>query len=499
MSRTLKFEQEARADEARARPGARPAQAFRLAEGGLIDRARTLAFRFDGGEYQGHPGDTLASALLANGVRLVGRSFKYHRPRGVFTAGSEEPSALVQLGEGARVAPNTRTTMVDLFDGLVASSQNRWPSLAFDLMALNGLLAPIFPAGFYYKTFMWPAGFWEPLYERLIRRAAGLGEGPRAPDPDRYERRHAQCDVLVIGAGPAGLAAALAAGRSGARTILVDEDPRLGGRLLAERLELDGRPALDWAAASKAELASLPEVDLLPRTTALGYYDDNLVALAERATDAAPSADSWTPRQRVWTVRAREVVLATGAIERPLVVPGNDRPGVMLAGAARSYLNRFAVAPGRRAVVFAGCDDAYRTALDLAAAGLEVAAVIDPRPNAEGPLPAAAGAAGIEVLPGHAVSRTFGRLGLSAIEITPLEGGAARSARRIACDLCAVSGGWQPALHLSSQTGVRPVWDADLKAFRPGAPRQRERSAGAAAGRLDLAACLASGFAAGAE
>jgi sarcosine oxidase subunit alpha len=484
-------------EEAKAEPAPRmqAAQPFRLADGGLIDRDRSLSFRFDRKVHQGHPGDTLASALLASGVRLVGRSFKYHRPRGVLSAGSEEPSALVQLGEGARTEPNTRATMVELYDGLVAFSQNRWPTLAFDLMAANGLLAPIFPAGFYYKTFMWPASFWEPLYERLIRRAAGLGKGPRALDPDRYEKRHAHCDVLVVGAGPAGLAAALAAGRAGARVVLADENPILGGRLLSERFQIDDRPALDWAREVGGELESLPEVTLLPRTTAVGYYDDNLLVLVEQA--AALTTELWTPRQRLWTVRAREIVLATGAIERPLVFPGNDRPGVMLAGAVRTYLNRFAVAPGRRAVVLAGCDDAWRTALGLAAAGVEVAAIVDPRENAEGPLAVAARGAGMEVMPGHVIGRTFGRLELSAVEVAPLAGG--KAARRIDCDLCAVSGGWQPALHLHSQTGVRPVWDADLRAFRPGEPRQRERSAGAAAGHMALAACLESGFRAGAE
>ena len=484
-------------EEAKAEPArrAQTVQPFRLADGGLIDREWTLSFRFDRRVYSGHPGDTLASALLANGVRLVGRSFKYHRPRGVLSAGSEEPSALVQLGEGARTEPNTRATMVELYDGLVAFSQNRWPTLAFDLMAANGLLAPIFPAGFYYKTFMWPASFWEPLYERLIRRAAGLGKGPRALDPDRYEKRHAHCDVLVVGAGPAGLAAALAAGRAGARVVLADENPILGGRLLSERFQIDDRPALDWAREVGGELESLPEVTLLPRTTAVGYYDDNLLVLVEQA--AALTTELWTPRQRLWTVRAREIVLATGAIERPLVFPGNDRPGVMLAGAVRTYLNRFAVAPGRRAVVLAGCDDAWRTALGLAAAGVEVAAIVDPRENAEGPLAVAARGAGMEVMPGHVIGRTFGRLELSAVEVAPLAGG--KAARRIDCDLCAVSCGWQPALHLHSQTGVRPVWDADLRAFRPGEPRQRERSAGAAAGHMALAACLESGFRAGAE
>ena len=468
-------------------------QPFRLAEGGLIDRGRSLRFSFDGRSLEGHPGDSLASALLANGVRLVGRSFKYHRPRGILSAGSEEPNALVRLGEGARAEPNCRATMAELQDGLVARSQNRWPSLALDLMALNGLLSPIFPAGFYYKTFKWPAAFWTRVYERLIRRAAGLGEAPLEPDPDRYDKRHAHCDVLVVGGGPAGLAAALAAGRAGARVILVDEQTRFGGRLLAERQEIENAPALAWVERTLGELSSLPEVALLARTTAFGYYDHNLVALLENREN------SGGPRQRLWTVRAREVVLATGAIERPLAFADNDRPGVMLAGAVRTYLNRFAVAPGANAAVFASGDDAYRTALDLAVAGVRVAAVIDPRRSPDHPLIATLRKIGIETLAGHVVTRALGGAQLAAVEVMRLEGGeTAGAARPIDCDLLAISGGWQPAIHLHSQTGARPVYDPKLQAFRPGEPRQRERSAGAAAGQLTLQACLETGSVAGA-
>jgi heterotetrameric sarcosine oxidase alpha subunit len=473
-------------------------QPYRLAAGGLIDRSQILRFRFDDRAYEGHPGDSLASALLANGVRLVGRSFKYHRPRGFLAAGSEEPNALVRLGEGAGAEPNCRATMVELRAGLRAASQNRWPSLDFDLMALNGLLSPIFPAGFYYKTFKWPAVFWTPLYERLIRRAAGLGEAPRAPDPDHYAKCHAHCDVLVVGGGPAGLAAALAAGRTGARVILADEQLRPGGRLLAERLEIDGAPALAWVERALTELASLPEVTLLPRTTAFGYYDHNLVALLEEAAPDTPAAGR--PRQRLWTIRAREVVLATGAIERPLVFADNDRPGVMLASAVRSYLNRYAVAAGSRAVVFTTGDDAWRTAQDLVTAGVQVAALVDARDAPEHPLAPELRMAGVDTLSGHVVSRALGGARLEAIEVMRRkQDGPSGRPRRIECDLLAVSGGWQPAIHLHSQTGARPAYDPALRAFRPGAPRQRERCAGAAAGHLTLAVCLETGFRAGAE
>ena len=352
----------------------------RLAEGGRIDRGRPLRFTFNGRAHTGFAGDTLASALIAEGVRVVGRSFKHHRPRGVFTAGPEEPSAIVQLGEGARTLPNLRATQIELYDGLVAASLHCWPSVEFDVGAINGWFARLMPAGFYYKTFMWPQSLWM-TYETVIRRAAGMGRAPELPDPDRYEKCHAHCDLLVAGGGPAGLAAALAAGRAGARVILADERNEFGGALLDGRAEIDGAPALDWVAAAVAELHSLPEVRLLARTTVFGYYDHNYLGAVERVTDhlgpiAAPAE---LPRQRLWKIRARRVVLAAGAHERPLVFADNDRPGIMLASAARTYVNRYAVRPGSRAVVFTNNDSAYATARDLAGAGVEVAAVVDVR------------------------------------------------------------------------------------------------------------------------
>ena len=473
-------------------------QPFRAPQGGSIDRGRAIAFTFDGRRYQGHPGDTLAAALLANGVRLVGRSFKYHRPRGIYSAGPEEPNALVRLRTGARAEPNTRATMIELYDGLEAESQNRWPSLGADLWAINDLLSPLFPAGFYYKTFMGPRGAWM-FYERFIRKAAGLGVAPRAPDPDRYERRHAHCDVLVVGGGPAGLAAALAAGRAGARVILADETAALGGQLKRERIAIDGRPALDWVGQAVRELQALPEVTLLSRATAFGYYDHNLVALAERVADHVPVPPPYTPRGRLWQVRARQVVLATGAIERPLMFADNDRPGVMLAGAARAYANQFAVRPGARAVVFTNHDDAYRTALDLAEIGIQVAAIVDARPVAGGPLAVKARAKGIEILAGHAALAARAGRQVHGVELCALDqNGVARGVTRvIGCDLVCVSGGWSPSVHLHSQSGGRLAYDEAIAAFVPSTPKQAARSAGAARGRFGLAACLADGFEAG--
>ena len=325
----------------------------RLSAGGRIARDRKIRFSFDGRSYEGLEGDTLASALLANGVHLVGRSFKYHRPRGIMTAGPEEPSALVTVRrDEARSTPNLRATQVELYDGLVAVSQNRWPSLRFDLGRLTELFSPLLSAGFYYKTFMWPRSAWHRLYEPLIRRMAGLGEAPRLPDPDRYAQQHAHCEVLVVGAGPAGLAAALAASRNGARVIFCDERPRFGGSLLSDdRSRIDGLAAGDWVEAAIAELQRNPRVRLLPRTTAFGYFPHNHLGLSERLTDHLAEPPAGLARERLWQVRAQQVVLATGSIEQPLVFPGNDRPGVMLAGAALRYLKEQAVQPGRRVVI----------------------------------------------------------------------------------------------------------------------------------------------------
>ena len=475
-------------------------QRFRCAEGGRIDRARPLAFTFDGRAYQGFAGDTLASALVANGVRLVGRSFKYHRPRGIFAAGADEPNALVRLGEGGRTEPNIRATEVELYDGLIACSQNRWPSLAHDLGAVIGLAAPLVPSGFYYKTFMWPPALWRRLYEPLIRRAAGMGRAPEAPDPDSYDHMHGHCDVLVAGGGAAGLAAALAAGRAGARVILAEREPEFGGLLLSEprdEARIDGMPAIDWVAQAVAELSSLPEVRLLPRTTVFGYHLDNYLCLLERLTDHFPpnQAPAGVPRQRLWTVRARQVVLAAGALERPLVFAGNDRPGVMLAGAARSYVNRFAASPGRRAVVLANHDGGYLCARDLARAGIEVRALIDVRERASDTLAAPLRAAGTEVLAGHAIVGTAGRHRLSAVQVAPLAADGAR--REIGCDLLCVSGGWNPAVHLFSHSRGTLRFRADDGVFVPDRSHQAERSAGACNGTFALSGCLAEGLAAG--
>ncbi len=352
---------------------------FRLPSGGLVDRAASLHFTFDGKYFTGLAGDTLASALLANGVRLMGRSFKYHRPRGVVTAGAAEPNALVELRSGGRKEANTRATMIELYGGLEAKSQNRWPSLAFDVGAVNSLASSLFVAGFYYKTFMWPKRFWEAIYEPLIRRAAGLGTASKEPDPDKYEKAYAHCELLVIGSGPSGLMAALTAARSGQRVILADEGMRLGGSLLFETEEIGGLAGLDWAEGVIAELASLPNVTLMPRTTVFGWFDGNVFGAVERVNDHVAEPSPYEPRQRYWRIIAKKAVLAAGAEERPIAFGGNDVPGVMLASAMRHFANRYAVAAGKSVVVFTANDSGYRTARDLNRHGVHVEVIVDSR------------------------------------------------------------------------------------------------------------------------
>ena len=475
-------------------------QAFRAAGGEALDRARPIAFTFDGVAYAGYAGDTLASALLANGVRLVGRSYKYHRPRGVVSAGPEEPNALVGVARGpGRFTPNLRATEVELYDGLVAVSQNRWPSLRFDLGAINGLLSSFLAAGFYYKTFMGPNWLgpnwaWKHVYEPVVRRAAGLGTAPTEPDPDRYARFFHHCDVLVVGAGPAGLAAALAAAESGADVVLCDENPRLGGSLLAEtRAAIDGRRGREWLAATLESLRAAPNVRILPRTQAFGYYAQNFAGLSERLAEPDLLADPDLPRERLWQVRAKEVVLATGAIERPLVFSDNDRPGIVLAGAARRYLALYGVKVGERIVVVTAHDDAYRTALDLVDAGVAVDLIADLRSEAAGPLPDAARAAGLKVVVKASIHGIEGRSRIRAVRLAAYPGGM----RTIPCDALLMSGGWTPSVHLFSQSRGKLAFDATQQVFRPGESVQRERSAGACNATFGLAEALAEGDTAG--
>jgi sarcosine oxidase, subunit alpha len=460
--------------------------AFRTRTAGRIDRTQPLAFGFDGRQFTGCAGDTLASALLANGVHLVGRSFKYHRPRGILSAGSEEPNAVVTINRGpGRVTPNQRATQQELYDGLRSRSQNNFPSLAFDLGAVNDTLTPLFSAGFYYKTFMWPRAFWRHLYEPAIRAAAGLGRAPTGPDADRYAQRFAHCDVLVIGAGPAGLAAALAASARGARVLVCDEQAELGGSLLAEgEASIDGKPVAVWLNETIAELARQSDVALLPRTTAFGWFPDNMIGLAERVADHLAQPDPNLPRERLWQVRAKQVIIATGAIERPLVFPGNDRPGVMLADAARTYLVRYGVKVGTRVLIVTADDSAYAVATALQQTGIAVVAV-DLRPEPR----EAALASHVPVRTGMHVVATKGRLRITAATLS--------NGETVACDALLMCGGWTPSVHLFSQSRGRLHYDERFGAFLPGQSVAQERSAGACNGTFALGACLEEGFAAG--
>ena len=456
---------------------------MRLSTGGQIDRARQLSFRFDGRYYKGHPGDTLASALMANGVRLMGRSFKYHRPRGVLTAGSDEPNALVELRSGGRQEPNTRATVTELFDGLRAAPQNAWPSLKFDALAINDRLSNFLTAGFYYKTFMWPAAFWEKLYEPIIRRAAGLGVIATKPDPDAYDKGFLHCDLLIIGAGPSGLMAALTAGRAGARVIVADEDFRMGGRLNAETYALSDMAGSNWAAQTVAELASLPNVRLMPRMTVFGAFDHGIYGAVERVADHLPTPPEGKPRQTLWRIYTQRTLLCAGALERPIAFANNDRPGIMTASALRAYVNRWAVAPAETVAVFTNNDDGHRTATDLIAKGVKVAALIDTRPDA----PAVAGT---ELLAGAQVIDTAGRLGLTAITVRLANG----RTRKLAVGALGVAGGWNPNVALTCHQRGRPAWDARIAAFTPaGDLPPGMRIAGAAGGQFSTHAALATG------
>ena len=473
-------------------------QPHRLASGGIVERTRALRFEFDGTGYEGCAGDTLASALLANGVHLLARSFKYHRPRGVFSAGAEEPNALVQLARGARTEPNVRATTLELYDGLVAASQNCWPSVRHDVGAVNDLVSRFLPAGFYYKTFMWPPSpAWWLRYEHLIRRAAGMGRAATQPDPDSYEQRHAHCDVLVIGGGLTGLAAARAAARAGARTILCDENPWWGGGVCGDGVTIDDLPAAQWAANAVKDLGALPGVTLLPRTTAFGYYDGNLIGALERVAEHLAVPPPHAPRQRFWMIRAKAVVLASGAHERGIVYANNDVPGTLLTSAAATYVKRYAVRPGKRAVVFTNNDGAYADALALHAAGVEIAGIVDVRPESHvpGSLPARAREAGLPVMGNSVLANVRGRQHVAGVEIAPQAGGLAW---QVDCDLVCVSGGWNPAVHLFSQARGKLRYDDALAAFVPDASPLPILPAGAVNGCFDLAAALIEGHGAGA-
>ena len=477
---------------------------IRLPKGGrLIDRSKPLTFTFNGREMQGFQGDTLASALLANDQMLVGRSFKYHRPRGIVASGAEEPNALINLGQGDQFEPNQRATTTELFDGLTARSQNHWPSLEYDIGWLNNLAAKLLPAGFYYKTFIHPRAAWKHIFEPFIRQSAGLGQAPKEMDPDTYEHFYIFVDVLVIGGGISGISAALAAGRAGARVLLIEQTAHWGGRAPVDGDEIDGQPAEAWVSATLAELDAMENVHLRTRLMGAGVYDHGYVLGYERLRDHAPEAAG--PRHRLWRIRAARTITATGAIERPLSMPGNDLPGVILSSAVRDYVVNNGVAPGARTVVVTNNDDGYRTALTLQAAGVEVPVILDPRTDPQGDAATQVRAAGLRVLTGSAVAKVQGTGRVHSVAIC--KHGDRTTTEVIPCDCVAMSGGWSPVVHLWSHCGGKLLWDDAQSCFRPDPNRPPldqngtafVLTAGAADGELDGSAALASGFQAGAR
>ena len=470
--------------------------ANRIAGKGRLTPAKTARFTFDGKSYTALEGDTVASALIANGIHLVGRSFKYHRPRGILSAGAEEPNALIDVArDSARKQPNVRATVQEVFDGMIVKSQNRFPSLAFDIGGVNNLMSPFFAAGFYYKTFMWPKAAWKHIYEPMIRRAAGLGVAPTEADPDHYASRYAHCDVLVAGAGVAGLSAALAAAEAGASVIICDEQADVGGALRYDSgVKIDGVDGYTWAQQTAAKLRAMDNVQVLTRTTAFGYYNHNFIALAERVTDhmAKPGRD--LPRERLWQVRAKRVILANGSIERHMVFANNDRPGIMLASAARMYLNQYGVAVGAKVGVYTAHDSAYEAAFDLKRAGVAIAAIVDCRPQPGAAVLAEARSLGIEVLTGHAVIDTAGKLRVSSMSVVRNGGG---SPRKIAIDALLVSAGWTPSVHLFSQSRGKVKFEPETERFLPGTYAQECLSVGACNGTDDLQQTIEESLAAG--
>lgn len=473
-------------------------QPNRIAGKGRLRVADPLRFTFDGKVLPALEGDTVASALIANDIHLVGRSFKYHRPRGIVSAGAEEPNALLGIQRSvARHTPNIRATVQEVYDGLEATSQNRWPSLKYDIGEINDVASPFFAAGFYYKTFMWPRKAWDKVYEPFIRNAAGLGTAPVHKDPDHYSSQHEHCDVLILGGGVAGITAALAAAKSGAHVIICDEQPTFGGALHFDTdVAIDGMDGFSWAQQAMAELASMKNVRVLTRTTAFGYYAQNYVGLVERVSEhlSAPAAD--LPRERLWEVRAKKVIIATGSIERHMVFANNDRPGILLAGAARTYLNHYGVAVGKNVGVYTANDSAYAAAFDLKNAGLTIAAIVDVRENPNADLVAKATALGICVLAGRGVMAAGGKLRVSSMSVAPVNGG---SNEVIPVDSIIMSGGWTPSVHMFSQSRGKVAYEAEKSRFLPGTYAQDCVSVGACNGTDDLAATIEEAIKAGSD
>ena len=470
-------------------------QKYRLEKTGYINRDKKISFKFNGKKYFGYKGDTLASALLANGVHLVGRSFKYHRPRGFIGAGVDEPNAKVQTYSGNNTEPNVLATEIELVEGLIAKSQNCWPSVNFDFGAINNFLSKFFPAGFYYKTFMWPKNFWYRIYEPIIRKAAGLGVASLKPDPDRYEHKFEYCDVLVAGSGPSGLSSALAAAKNGARVILAEDKPKFGGSLLNDEVTIGNKKGKDWVDEVVSQLKSMSNVIVKNRSQVFGYYDHNMTVMVERTKDHIEHPAKYTPRQKLWYIRAKEVILSTGSIERPLVFGNNDRPGIMLVSAAKEYLKTYGVLVGKKPVIFTNNDGAYDLAIEFKKNGISPI-VIDVRNNSEGTAAKEAKNLNINIKFGYAISNTKGYKRVSSAIIGKLnkERSDYENFENISCDCICVSGNWTPTVHLSSQSGNRLKFEEKINAFIPNKSRQNETTVGSAKGSFTLKKSLEEGF-----
>jgi len=475
-------------------------QKFRLDKAGIINRSKKISFKFNGKKYFGYEGDTLASALLANGIHLVGRSFKYHRPRGFIGAGVDEPNAQVQLYSGAKTDPNVVATTVELVEGLVAKSQNCWPSVYFDLGAINSFLHKFFPAGFYYKTFMWPKNFWYKVYEPIIRKAAGLGVAPLKPDPDRYEHKFEHCDILVVGSGPSGLSSALAAAKNGAKVILAEDKPRFGGSLLTDEVTIGNKKGKDWSDETIAQLKSMSNVIVKNRSQVFGYYDHNMMVMIERTKDHLEKPSKFTPRQRLWYIRAKEVIISTGSIERPLVFGNNDRPGIMLSSAAKEYIKIYGVLVGKKPIIFTNNDTGYDTAIEFKKNGIDPL-VVDVRSNAESPVVQEAKNLNIDIKFSYGVVNSHGYLRVKSATIGKLnkDKSGYEKLENIDCDCICVSGNWTPTVHLSSQSGNKLKYEEKINAFIPNKSRQNEKTIGSAKGSFTLRQTLDEGFNTGYE
>ncbi len=470
-------------------------QPFRLNKEGLINRNKKISFTFNGKKLFGYEGDTIASALIANGIHLVGRSFKYHRPRGFFGAGVEEPNAKLQVEFNGHSEPNVNATEMELVEGLSATSQNCWPSVNFDVGAINNFLKMFFPAGFYYKTFMWPKSFWYKIYEPFIRKAAGLGVASIEKDKERYEHKFEYCDLLVTGSGPSGLASAYAAAKNGAKVILAEDKPRFGGTLLTDDVSIDNLSGKDWAEKIITELKSMPNVTVKNRSQVFGYYDHNMLVMFERVSDHLEKKSKFTPRQRLWYIRAKETILSTGSIERPIVFGNNDTPGIFLSAAAKEYMKVYGVLVGKKPLIFTNNDSAYETALEFKKNNVEPI-ILDTREEHSSELIDEAKSKGIDIRFSHGVIVANGYKKVKSAKIGKLnkDKNSFEKIETVDCDCICVSGFWTPSVHLASQSGNKLKYEEKIDAFIPDKKKQHETSVGAANGSFTLEESLKHGF-----